>query len=150
MDSLSNEAILVVEDSKADYIKIERSFKKANFTDPLIHIEHGDDALDYLLRSGSYANDPKWVSPAIVLLDINLPGADGIQILQKTRATDSIRQIPIIMMTTSSDPKDVEQCYLAGANSYIVKPFSNQDFYATMEKIRNYWMSLVTLPPSHS
>lgn len=142
--------ILVVEDSEADFFRIERAIKKSIIQNPLIHIDHGDDARDYLLRTGKHADDPSVVTPSLILLDINLPGMNGIEILKIIKKTDGVKRIPVIVMTTSQEEKDIEECYDYGANSYIVKPFSNKGFLEAMDRIGKYWFSAVELAKPNS
>lgn len=141
-----SEHILIVEDTEADFVKIKRSLKKARLANPIIHIDHGDDALHYLLRTGKYQQDDTWIQPAIVLLDINLPGASGIEILKAVKNTEGIKRVPIIMLTTSDSQEDIDICYENGANSYITKPFSSEGFFEAMGKIREFWFTLNVYP----
>ncbi|HEV7519056.1 MAG TPA: response regulator, partial [Thermoanaerobaculia bacterium] len=122
MRNTPNQPILLVEDSPEDYEATERAFRKSGLKNPIHRCTDGDEALDYLFRRGAYADPARSPRPGIVLLDLNLPGTDGREVLETVKADDSLKQIPVIVLTTSADERDVQACYLAGANSYIQKP----------------------------
>lgn len=131
--------VLIVEDSPEDFTAIGRAFRKHALQNPVFRCEDGDQALDYLLGFG---NRDAWPAalPAIILLDLNMPGTDGRTVLGKLKSTPRLNHIPVIVFTTSSNLKDINECYRLGANSYITKPV---DYFALEEKIRlivQYWL----------
>src|SRR4029077_11458792 len=103
----------------------------------------GDEALDYLLRRGKHADAPR---PGVVLLDLNLPGTDGREVLNEIKSHPDLKQIPVIVLTTSSDDRDVSACYRAGANSYVQKPVDLDGFMRAIERLNDYWFEVVILP----
>lgn len=141
----ANKAILVVEDNPADYFATERGLRKAGLANPIIHAESGEAALDYLAGTGAYAGQGEQ-KPGIVLLDINLPGLNGGEVLERIRAEERLRLVPVIMLTTSSDERDVQMAYRLGANSYIQKPVDLDGFMSALKRLKDYWFELVILP----
>lgn len=137
--------VLVVEDSLEDFTALGRAFRKHSLANPVLRCEDGDQALHYLLGRGKL---PQWPSslPAIILLDLNMPGTDGRSVLSTLKKTDFLNQIPVIVFTTSSNSRDIEECYRLGANSYMTKPV---DYSALEEKVRlivRYWLESNELP----
>lgn len=143
----ANKAILVVEDNPADFFATERGLRKAGLANPIVHAESGEQALDYLMGSGQYESQGAQ-KPGIVLLDINLPGLNGGEVLEKIRADEQLKLVPVIMLTTSSDERDVQMAYRLGANSYIQKPVDLDGFMAALKRLKDYWFELVILPRS--
>lgn len=139
--------ILVVEDSPEDFETTVRAFRKAGMSNPVRHCVDGDEALDYLFRRGSYAEAQSAPRPIIVMLDLNLPGTDGHEVLEAVKADAELRRIPIIVLTTSIDPRDVEACYSAGANTYIKKPVNFPGFLEAIGRLRDFWFQIAVLPP---
>ena len=142
----SNQVILIVEDSPEDYEATERGFRESGLANPIFHCEDGDEALDFLFRRGIYADPKKSPCPSIILLDLNLPGTDGHQVLSEIKNNDELKKIPVVVLTTSSDERDIEQCYENGASSYIIKPVSFSGFMDAIRRLRDYWFEIVVLP----
>src|SRR4051812_17902812 len=117
-----NEPILLVEDSDEDYAITKRSFAKAGLINPLFRVADGEAALDFLYRRGEYSEGADAPRPGVILLDLNLPGTDGREVLKVIKQDEFLRKIPVIVLTTSSAENDIQMCYDCGANSYIVKP----------------------------
>ena len=141
-----NQPILLVEDSPEDYEATVRAFKRSGLRNPIVRCEDGDDALDYLFRRGAYASPDQAPRPGVILLDLNLPGTDGREVLQEIKRNDQLRHIPVIVLTTSTDERDVDACYQAGANSYIQKPVDMDGFIRAIERLNGYWFEVVVLP----
>lgn len=141
-----NQPILLVEDSPEDFEATVRAFKRSGLKNPIVRCEDGDTALDYLFRRGRHADPETSPRPGVVLLDLNLPGTDGREVLQEIKGHDQLRQIPVIVLTTSTDDRDVEACYQAGANSYIQKPVDMDGFIRAIERLNGYWFEVVVLP----
>ena len=112
MDS-SPRTILVIEDSPIDFEAVSRGFRKVGCEDELVNVVDGDEALDYLNKRGKYASNDHSAQPALVLLDLNLPGTDGRGVLREIRANPETKKIPIVALTTSVDPRDVHTCVRA-------------------------------------
>ncbi|MGR3316966.1 MAG: response regulator [Candidatus Anammoxibacter sp.] len=138
--------ILIIEDSPEDYETTVRAFKKAGFVNLIYHCSDGDEALDYLFRRGDFADPEKSPRPAIILLDLNLPGTDGREVLVEIKKDSDLRKIPVVVLTTSSDERDIEQCYASGANSYIQKPVDLDGFVEAIAKLKDFWFKICILP----
>lgn len=145
MSAADSRLILIVEDSPEDYETMLRAFKKAGLCNPTWHCEDGDDALDYLYRRGAYAAESA-TRPALILLDLNLPGTSGREVLETIKSEPSLRSIPVVVLTTSRDPMDIAKCYEFGANSYIQKPVDLSGFVTALERLSDYWFEIVILP----
>ncbi|HJX27033.1 MAG TPA: response regulator [Thermoanaerobaculia bacterium] len=141
-----NQPILLVEDSPEDFEATVRAFKKSGLRNPIVRCEDGDSALDYLFRRGRWEEPESSPRPGVILLDLNLPGTDGREVLQEIKKHDQLRHIPIIVLTTSNDERDVEACYQAGANSYVQKPVDMDGFIRAIERLNGYWFEVVVLP----
>ena len=146
MEENSESPILLVEDSPEDYMMVKRAFKKTNVTNPLYRCENGDDALDYLLHNGKYSDHSNSPRPSIILLDLNMPGTDGWEVLGFLKSNEKLRSIPVIVLTSSSDEIDINKCYEAGANSYITKPVVFDSFIESLKLLKEYWFKLSILP----
>jgi len=142
------EPILLVEDSPEDYEVTVRAFRKANLVNPVFRCQDGEEALDFLYRRGRYADPARSPRPGLILLDLNLPGTDGRQVLAQVKADAQLRSIPVVVLTTSADERDIEGCYRAGANSYVQKPVSLDAFLRSVQLLKNYWFEVAILPRS--
>ncbi len=142
--------ILLVEDSDEDYETIRRAFSQINLGNTLIRSEDGDQALDYLFHRGRYENPEAWPRPALILMDLNLPGTDGRAVLAQIKGDPDLRQIPVVVMTTSSDERDIAWSYAAGANSFIQKPLSFAGVVDAMKRVKEYWFDLVLFPKAQA
>jgi len=138
--------ILLVEDSPEDYEATDRAFRRAGLKNPIYRCADGDEALDYLFRRGRYADPASSPRPGIILLDLNLPGTDGREVLEVVKANDDLKCIPVVVLTTSTDERDVDACYRAGANSYVKKRVDLEGFMRAIERLNGYWFEVVILP----
>ncbi len=145
-ESLTQGHILLVEDSPEDYEATIRAFKKAKINNPITHCEDGDDALDYLYRRGKYSEAENAPRPTVILLDLNLPGTEGRDVLKEVKADNDLKDIPIIVLTTSADERDIQKCYQYGANSYLLKPVSFEGYIEAIQKLKDFWFEIVLLP----
>jgi CheY-like chemotaxis protein len=141
-----SQPILLVEDSPEDFEATQRAFQKSGLKNPLLRCEDGDEALDYLHRRGKYADPSRSPRPGVILLDLNLPGTDGRQVLNEVKNSEQLRDIPVVVLTTSADERDITACYRAGANSYIQKPVDIDGFMKAIERLNGYWFEVVILP----
>jgi len=135
--------ILLVEDSPEDFETTQRAFRRSGLKNPILRCADGDEALDFLFQRGSHADSPR---PGVILLDLNLPGTDGREVLAEIKAHDDLKEIPVIVLTTSADERDVQACYQAGASSYIQKPVDVEGFMRAIERLNDYWFEVVILP----
>ncbi len=141
-----NQPILLIEDSPEDLEMTVRSLQKAGLKNPIHHCRDGDEALDYLFHRGDYADSSNAQRPGIILLDLNMPGTDGREVLEELKKDKNLSLIPVIMLTTSADERDVQDCYGMGANSFIQKPLDFEGFMKAMTKLNDYWFEVVILP----
>lgn len=151
-DKTGTPPLVIIEDSDEDFYVFWRAIE--NLEDelelryPLLRFREGDEALDYLLRQQAYQGLEAPL-PVALLLDLNLPGTDGREIIQEIKQTPQLQIIPIIVLTTSSSPRDIETCYRHGANSYILKPMGVAKMQQTVKLFFQYWFK-VTVLPSHA
>lgn len=138
--------ILLVEDSPEDFEATVRALKRAGLANPIHRCEDGDEALEFLFRRGRYADPASAPRPGIILLDLNLPGTDGREVLAEIKADAALRAIPVVILTTSTDERDVERCYSAGANSYIKKPVDLDGFMRAIQRLKEFWFEIVIVP----
>ena len=146
MPNTPSQPILLVEDSPEDYEATVRAFRRSGLKNPVVRCEDGEEALDYLYRRGAYAAPERSPRPGVILLDLNLPGTDGRQVLSEIKRTERLKDIPVVVLTTSSDERDIKACYRAGANSYIQKPVDIDGFVKAIERLNGYWFEVVILP----
>lgn len=138
--------ILIIEDSPEDLEVTIRSLRVAGLQNPISYCSNGDEALDYLYRRGVYRElQMEWL-PGFILLDLNMPGSDGREFLEELKKDPSLKLIPIVVLTTSADERDVQDCYARGANSYIQKPLDFEGFIQAMRRLHEYWFEVVLIP----
>ena len=141
----ASQIIMIVEDSDDDYETTELALKESNLANPLVRCEDGQQALDYLYAEGEYAQQspPK---PGIILLDLNMPGIDGRKVLNKIKQDAQLKEIPVVVLTTSADERDIDDCYKIGANTYIQKPVNLDGFIQAIKRLKEYWFEIAILP----
>ena len=137
-----NVEILFVEDSMDDAALTIRALTKSGFTNKLLHVKDGAEALDFIYCKGVYAMRNIKEHPKLILLDLKMPKVSGMQVLEKIKSDADLRSIPIVILTSSNEDPDVQNCYALGANSYIVKPVESDNFFAAIKEIGLYWMIL--------
>jgi CheY-like chemotaxis protein len=135
--------ILLVEDSDGDILLITQALKKAQVTNGITVIKDGDRAMQYLRKEGEYSGVE---TPDLILLDINLPRVDGIEVLTEIKKDPELMSIPVVMLTTSESEKDILNSYNNHANCYIVKPVDLKKFIDVVQVIKEFWISIVKLP----
>ncbi|MCX4029503.1 response regulator [Spartinivicinus marinus] len=138
--------VLLIEDSMHDFAAIQRAFRKVGFEGHVEHCQKGETALDYLEQAKAEKETKNSSLPCFILLDLNLPGIDGIQVLQSIKTDNTLKQIPIIVFTTSQNPQDIKICYQSGVNSYVTKPMDLAAFNHAIATISEYWLKTVYLP----
>ncbi|MCA9421889.1 MAG: response regulator [Nitrospira sp.] len=141
-----SQSILLVEDSQEDCEITVRSLRLAGLNNPITRCTDGDDALNYLFRRGTYQDPDPSFPPGIILLDLNLPGTDGLEILEELKKNPGLKSIPVVMLTTSTDVRNVRDCYARGARSYIHKPLDFDGFIKAMAWLGDYWFQTMTTP----
>ena len=140
--------ILVIEDSLDDFMVMKRAFREVGLSNPLSHFRKAEQALDFLFARGEYTGRAEPL-PGIILADLNLPGMDGVELLSVLKADPELHRIPVVVMTTSDDQRDVARCYDAGANSYVHKPVDLHGFVDALLAMKHYWLEVAVLPPAH-
>lgn len=138
--------ILLVEDNPHDAELTIRALKKRNLANNIIHVSDGQAALDYLFGSGPPRDTTCHYHPKVVLLDLKLPKVDGIEVLRQIRSNEHTRLLPVVILTSSREDRDVIETYRLGANSYIVKPVDFEQFSEAVSNLGLYWL-LLNEPP---
>ncbi len=146
---MTHGAILLVEDNASDIGLTKRAFMKKNIANPLVVVQDGQEALDYLFCVGPYAGRPDKNTPSVILLDINLPKIGGLAVLRHIREDERTKLIPVIMLTTSKEEQDLVASYTNGANSYIRKPVDFTQFLEAVGQLGMYWLILNETPQQY-
>jgi len=139
--------ILLVEDNITDAELTIRELKKHNMANNLFHVRNGEEALDFIFATGKFAATRNiQYPPKVILLDIQMPKVNGIEVLAKIRSDDRTRVTPVVILTSSKENPDIQKCYDLGANSYIVKPVNFEGFAQAIKNLGFYWL-LLNQPP---
>jgi CheY-like chemotaxis protein len=145
---MNNRVILLVEDNPDDRELTLRAFAKSNVGNEIVAVSDGVEALDYLFGTGSYAGLPAPRPPAVILLDLKLPKIDGLEVLRRIRADVRTRFLPVVILTSSRDERDLVEGYRLGANSYVRKPVDFNEFLEATRQLGLYWLLCNEVPPS--
>ena len=140
--------ILLVEDNPDDEFLTVRELQKQHIVNEIIAVRDGVEALEYLFGTGQYAWRDVRDFPTVVLLDLKLPKVDGLEVLRRIRADDRTKHIPVVVLTSSDDQRDVVESYRLGANSYVCKPVNFKQFQEAVRHVQFYWLRLNEPPPS--
>lgn len=135
--------ILLVEDSPSDVAMTVAALREGHIANDMHVAGDGETAVDFLHRRGEFAGVPR---PDLILLDLNLPKKDGLEVLADVKADDDLKTIPVVVLTTSAAESDVLRSYKLHANSYVTKPVGFEPFLAAVQQIENFWLTLVQLP----
>jgi CheY-like chemotaxis protein len=146
MDNFEQIEILLAEDSPLDAEMTQRALRKHNLGNRVFWVKDGAEALDFLFCRGAYADRDAARPPKLVLLDIKMPKVDGIEVLRQVKADARTRTVPVVVMTSSNEERDVMESYRLGANSYIVKPVDFAAFLEVVAKIGLYWVLTNRVP----
>jgi len=138
--------LLLVEDNKSDAMLTIRALKKHHLANNLIHLKNGSEALDFLFAKGAYLNRDMEEKPKVIFLDIKMPKVSGLEVLRIIKNDERTKLIPVVMMTSSKQDKDILESHHLGANSYVVKPVGFENFSKTIADLGFYWM-VVNNPP---
>jgi two-component system response regulator len=139
--------ILLVEDNRDDEMLTLRALKRNNIANEIVVARDGAEALDYLFAVGEYAGRDTGTMPQVVLLDLKLPKVDGLEVLRRIRADKRTRILPVVVLTSSDEERDIVESYSLGANSYIRKPVDFGQFVETIRQLGLYWLVLNQAPP---
>ena len=145
MNQFESVDILLVEDNPNDAELTMRTLRKGNLANHVSWVKDGAEALEFIFRNGAYAGRPDQ-NPRLILLDLKLPKVDGIEVLKRLKADDRTRAIPVVMVTSSAEGRDIVESYKLGVNSYVVKPVEFEQFSETVAKAGFYWMLVNKTP----
>jgi len=146
VDDQNNVEILLVEDNPEDVEITVRAFKKRNLTNKIHVVEDGEEALEYIFATGAYKERNINHRPKVILLDLKLPKVDGLEVLRRIREDERTKQIPVVVLTSSQEERDIVESYKLGVNSYIVKPVDFAKFLDTVSELGFYWLLLNKSP----
>jgi len=146
MTSINEVEILLVEDNPRDEEMTVRALKKHNLANNVYVVKDGAEALDFVFAEGAYAGRNVRHRPKVILLDLKLPKVDGIEVLRKIKADERTKVIPVAVLTSSKEDRDLQVCYELGVNSYIVKPVEFESFVKAVSGLGLYWL-LLNQPP---
>ncbi|MHB1037429.1 MAG: response regulator [Pirellulales bacterium] len=146
MQTKNSPPVLLIEDSLDDIEFTRRAFAKCEVANPLVVVEEGEEALSLLTGGCPHDFGPGPLQPALILLDLNLPGLSGHAVLKTLKSDPALRKIPVAVLTTSTDHRDVDACYRNGVNSYHRKPDDLRQYQDTLRTLAGYWLASVVLP----
>ena len=146
MNEPQKQSLLIIEDSDEDFTALARIIAKTNIPNSIHRCEDGEEALDFLYRQGKYQDKVPAPRPALIVLDLNLPGTDGREVLAKIKQDLNLQTIPVVILSTSSNPKDVDACYRHGISGYMVKPMDTERLNQLVTAFLAYWFQAVELP----
>ena len=138
--------VLIVEDNMSDAELTLRALKKNHLANKLAHVKDGAEALDFLFAQGNYADRKDEKSPKVILLDLKMPKVNGIEVLKIIKTDARTKQIPVVVLTSSKEDPDIQECYRLGVNSYVVKPVEFESFVKAVSELGLYWMILNQAP----
>jgi two-component system response regulator len=138
--------ILLVEDSLDDAEMTIRALKKINLANKVVHVEDGQEALDFLFAKGRFSARELTNRPKLIVLDIKMPKVDGIEVLRQIKSNETTRMIPVVIMTSSAEEKDMIASYDLGVNSYVVKPVDFENFVKAVNELGLYWLLVNKIP----
>ncbi len=144
---MSEIQILLVEDNEGDILLTLEAFKEIKVKNSIAVVKDGEEAIGFLKKQGQYAGSQL---PHLILLDINMPKLNGIEVLEFIKKDDNLKKIPVIILTTSSSESDISECYEKAANCYITKPIDFGKFLTVIEAIETFWLTIAQLPKATS
>ena len=137
-----DETILLVEDNPDDELLTQRALKKSNICNEVVVVRDGAEALDYLFATGAHEGRSSVAMPQVILLDLDLPKVDGLEVLRRIRSDERTKRVPTIILTSSEDQQDLVESYGLGANGYVRKPLDLAHFRAAVQQLGLYWVVL--------
>jgi len=140
--------ILLIEDNPDEAQLTIRSLKNHNLANRLMHIDDGEEALEFIFSTGKYEGNKLPFNPKVILLDLKLPKVDGLEILRRLKADELTKMFPVVVLTSSKEERDIIESYKLGVNSYIVKPVNFESFSKAVLELGLYWMLLNQGPPT--
>lgn len=137
--------ILLAEDSPADAEMAVDALRDARLANPIVHVEDGVEAMDYLLRRGAYADREEGL-PAVLLLDIKMPRMDGLEVLKLVRSDESLKRLPVVILSSSREESDLARSWDLGVNAYVVKPVDVDQFFTAVKTLGTFWALINQAP----
>lgn len=137
--------ILLAEDSPADAEMAIDALKEARLANPIVHVEDGVEAMDYLLRRGAFANREEGL-PAVLLLDIKMPRMDGLEVLRQIRSAEELKRLPVVILSSSREESDLAGSWDLGVNAYVVKPVDVDQFFGAVQTLGKFWALINQAP----
>ncbi len=137
--------ILLVEDDDGHARLIERNLRKVNLANPIDRVHDGLEALEYLHNEGAFADRRRYSLPRLVLLDINMPRMDGVEVLERIKADEHLRRVPVIMLTSTDNQAEIDRCYSVGASGYVAKPVNIGSLGEKLQRL-GMFLEIVELP----
>ena len=137
--------ILIAEDSGADAEMAIDALRDASLANPIVHVEDGVEAMDFLLRRGAFAQREEGL-PAVLLLDIKMPRMDGLEVLRQLREDDQLKRLPVVVLTSSREETDLARSWDLGVNAYVVKPVDSEQFFTAVKTLGRFWAILNETP----
>jgi len=144
---MKNRILLLVEDNPDDVELTLLALQKHNISNEVVVVRDGAEALDYLFATGAYADRDRSITPAVILLDLKLPKINGLEVLQRLRADERTKLLPVVILTSSKEEQDILNGYKLGANSYVRKPVDFDQFSDAVRQLGLYWLLLNEPPP---
>jgi CheY-like chemotaxis protein len=138
--------ILMADDDDDDWLLTKKAFQESKLLNTLVRVTDGEELMDYLNHQGKYTNDPTAVKPGMILLDLNMPKKDGREALKEIKSDPELKEIPIIIFTTSKAEEDIIRTYKLGVNSFITKPVTFDGLLGVIKALGRYWFEIVELP----
>lgn len=142
--------ILIADDDAEDRMLVAEAFAESHLANDLRFVEDGEQLMDYLHRQGRYSNPTASPRPGLILLDLNMPKKDGRKALQEIKGDPALRQIPVVVLTTSKAEQDIYRSYDLGVNSFITKPTTLGDLVDVVTTLGKYWLDIAALPPERT
>ncbi|RJQ52589.1 MAG: response regulator [Nitrospiraceae bacterium] len=137
--------ILMADDDEDDRLMAEEALREAKLLNPIRFVKDGEELLDYLYHQGKYSDRESAPRPGLILLDLNMPKKDGREVISEIKENSELRQIPVVVLTTSEAEEDIYRTYNLGVNSYITKPVAFEGLVEVMKNLANYWFNIVKL-----
>ena len=146
-DITESTVLLMADDDPADCLLTEKALRKAQITCPLYVVHDGAELMDFLKREGDYADPAVAPRPSLILLDLNMPRVNGTEVLERLREEPELSRIPVLILTTSDEERDISRSYALGANAYMVKPSAFDEMVSFAQIVKAHWLEAVRLPP---
>lgn len=145
MNSKDLRTILLAEDNAADAEMAMDALREAKLANPVVHVEDGVEAMEYLLAEGPWADRPRG-DPAVVLLDIKMPRLDGLEVLKRMRSHEQLKRVPVVILSSSREESDLVRSWDLGVNAYVVKPVDVHQFFTAVQTVGRFW-AVLNEPP---